>query len=423
MLAITLTGLCVSALARHLPSAGGYYSFVSNGLGERIGFFAAWAYFLYDPLIPTLVILISAGILDQVFKANLGWTVPWWAITLVLLAIVHFITYWGVKPSTRLNLLLGVIEMVIMVALALSIIIHSGSQGLSLVPFQFPDISQGWQNVFLGLAFGVLLFTGFESAAPLAEETANPRKAIPRTVVLSIIVVGLLWVLDGYAMIVGWGTANAAGIATASENPFFSLARQVWGWGWIIVVFALVNSSLASALAGQNAGARVLFALGRARILPMAFGSVHRKHQTPWVALTFQTLLNVVVSLSLGFWLGPIGAFGFIGLLITLGLIVVYALGNIAVIPLYWKRVRQEWSLIRHVVVPIAGTLILAFCFYYSIWPLPTWPLSLSVWLVVFWLIIGAILAGYLWRTRRKALQEAATVLFDDGQKNEVDSL
>ncbi len=182
MLAITLTGLCVSALAKHLPSAGGYYSFVSNGLGERIGFFAAWAYFLYDPLIPTLVILISAGILDQVFKANLGWTVPWWAITLVLLTIVHFITYWGVKPSTRLNLLLGVIEMVIMVALALSIIIHSGSQGLSLVPFQFPDISQGWQNVFLGLAFGVLLFTGFESAAPLAEETANPRKAIPRTV-------------------------------------------------------------------------------------------------------------------------------------------------------------------------------------------------------------------------------------------------
>src|SRR5712672_185844 len=58
MLAITLTGLCVSALARHLPSAGGYYSFVSNGLGERLGFFAAWAYFLYDPLIPTLVILI-----------------------------------------------------------------------------------------------------------------------------------------------------------------------------------------------------------------------------------------------------------------------------------------------------------------------------------------------------------------------------
>jgi cbb3-type cytochrome oxidase subunit 3 len=76
----------------------------------------------------------------------------------------------------------------------------------------------------------------------------------------------------------------------------------------------------------------------------------------------------------------------------------------------------------RHVVVPIAGTLILALGFYYSIWPLPTWPLSLSVWLVAFWLILGAILAGYLWRTRRKALQEAATVLFDDGQNTEGDS-
>ncbi|MBB2914581.1 amino acid transporter [Streptosporangium becharense] len=415
MVAVLLTGLCVASLARKLPSSGGYYTYVSHGLGERAGFVTAWAYFLYDPLLPTLVLLVTSGILTPVIEANLGVHIPWWLIALVLLAVVFTATYRGVKISARLTLVLGVVESVIMVVFAVAVLIRSGGRSLSLAPLEFPDTSAGLQPVFLAFVFAVLLFTGFESAAPLAEETADPRRAIPRTVLWSTIVVGLIWALVAYAMVVGWGVEKIGGIASA-DNPFFTLADGVAGWAWLLLAFALLNSALGAALAGQNAGARVMYALGRSGILPRALARIHPAHRTPSTALVLTTLLNVAVCLGLGTWLGPIGGFTFIGLFITLGVIVVYSLGNIAVIGLYWRRHRAEFNPLRHGVVPVAATAILLAGLYYSVWPLPEWPLNLALGIVASWLVIGVIVSALLWRTRRAELMDAARLTFEDAE-------
>ncbi|GAA5082579.1 amino acid transporter [Thermocatellispora tengchongensis] len=418
MVAVLLTALCVASLARKLPSAGGYYTYVSHGLGERLGFVTAWAYFLYDPLLPTLTLLVTAGILTPVIEANLGVHVPWWLIVLVLLAVVFTATYRGIKMSARLTLVLGVVESVIMVVFAVAVLVRSGGE-LSLAPLAFPDTSGGPQPVFLGFVFAVLLFTGFESAAPLADETADPRRAIPRTVLWSTVTVGLIWAFVAYAMVIGWGLEKIGGIAEA-DNPFFTLADNVAGWAWLLLAFALLNSALGAALAGQNAGARVMYALGRSGILPRGLARIHPAHRTPGTALILTTLLNVVVCLGLGAWLGPIGGFTFIGLFITLGVIVVYSLGNIAVIRLYWRRHRAEFGPIRHGVVPVAGTAILLAGLYYSVWPLPAWPMNLALGIVVCWLAAGVVVAALLWRTRRGALMDAARLTFEDGNDEEI---
>ena len=258
MVAVLLTGLCVAMLAAKLPSAGGYYSYVSHGLGQRAGFVTSWAYFLYDPLIPTLLILISSGILQPALDDGWGIDIPWWAITLVLLTLVYGMTVRGVRISANVTMALGAIECVIMVGLAVWTLVHVGSASLSAKPFAWPDTGGDLHPVFLAFAFGVLLFTGFESAAPLAEETRNPRRAIPRTIVVSIVVVGLVWTFSGYAAVVGW-TGDVTGMA-AGDNPFFVIADGLASWAWILLAFALLNSAIAGALAGQNAGARVLFA-------------------------------------------------------------------------------------------------------------------------------------------------------------------
>ncbi|GAA2907112.1 APC family permease [Streptosporangium fragile] len=414
MAAVLLTGLCVAQLARKLPSSGGYYTYVSHGLGERFGFVTAWAYFLYDPLLPTLVLLVTSGILTPVIEANLGIHIPWWLIALVLLAVVFTATYRGVKMSARLTLVLGVVESVIMVVFAVAVLVRSGGRTLSLAPLSFPDTPEGLQPVFLAFVFAVLLFTGFESAAPLAEETADPRRAIPRTVLWSTIVVGLIWAFVAYAMVVGWGVERIGDIVSA-DNPFFTLADGVAGWAWLLLAFALLNSALGAALAGQNAGARVMYALGRSGILPRGLARIHPVHQTPATALILTTLLNVAVCLGLGTWLGPIGGFTFIGLFITLGVIVVYSLGNIAVIGLYWRRYRPEFSPLRHGAVPVAATAILIAGLYYSVWPLPAWPLNLALGIVVSWLVVGVVVSALLWRTRRDALMDAARLTFEDG--------
>jgi amino acid transporter len=415
MIAVLLTGACVSMLASKLPSAGGYYSYVSHGLGERPGFVTAWAYFLYDPLIPTLLILITSGILQPAIDEGTGVNIPWWLISIVLLTLVYGATLRGVRVSANLTMALGAIECVIMIGFAVALILHSGSAGFSLTPFHAPSTSGGLQPVFLAFAFGVLLFTGFESAAPMAEETANPRKAIPRTIIASIIVVGLVWVFSGYATVVDW-TGDVTAMGTG-DNPFFVLAKGLSGWAWIILALALLNSALAGALAGQNAGARVLFALGRAGLLPAAFGKVHARYRTPAVALTTIFVLNAVVSLGLGAWLGPVGAFSFIGLFVTLGVIVLYVMGNLAVIRLYWRQYRDEFNWFKHVLVPVGASAILAVGLYFSVVPWPAWPLNLAVILVATWLLVGVGLAIALGRTRRDALVRAAALLFESDDR------
>jgi len=135
LVAVLLTALCVSSLARHLPSAGGFVTYVGQGLGKRFGFFTAWAYFLYDPLIPTVSILIAAGFLEQVLKRQLDVSVPWWITTLGCLAVVHFVTYAGVRQSAKLNMILGAGECVMLLLLSIWVIIHAGRVAQFLVPF------------------------------------------------------------------------------------------------------------------------------------------------------------------------------------------------------------------------------------------------------------------------------------------------
>ncbi|MCY0900396.1 MAG: APC family permease [Firmicutes bacterium] len=414
--AMMLTGVCVSELARRLPSAGGYYTFVTHGLGKRLGFFTAWAYFLYDPLLPTLTIMVSGGILAEAFRANFGWNIPWWLIVVVLLGLVQWVTVSGIRPSARLTLVLGIVESLIITILAATLLLRHGTPANLAVPFAFPALTHGIQPLVLGFAFGVLLYTGFESAAPLAEETRDPGRLIPRSVILSIVVVGLIWTFASWGMMVGWGVGRASSISTA-QNPFFTLAAHAWGVGWLLLAFALLNSSLGAALAGQNAGARVIFALGRSGVLPKAFGRIHPKTRTPVVALTVQTLLNLVLSLGLGFWLGPIGGFTFIGLLVTLGVLIVYGFGNMAVLRLMRTRYPKEWRFWRHGVVPVAGALVLVLGFYFSVMPLPPWPLSLAVWVVGIWLLGGAVLSVVLGKSRSADLEGAARLAFEEADE------
>ena len=418
LLAVLLTGLSVSTLAHHLPSASGFVTYVGQGLGKRFGFFTAWTYFLYDPLIPTVSILVAAGFLEQVIKQQWGIIVPWWAITLVSLAIVHFVTYVGVKQSAELNIVLSVAECGLLLLLSACVIARAGAKHLSVIPFRFPE--KGPHALFLGFAFALLLFCGFESAAPLAEETKDAKTAIPRTMISSLLLVGGLWILTAYAMVLGFGINEAPQMLQASENPFFSLANSIWHHGWMLVAVALINSSLAASIAGQNAGSRVIYALARAGVLPSTLAGTHPEHKTPHVAITFQTALNIVVSIALGVWLGPIGALNFIGVLIAIGIIVIYILANISVIFLFLKKYREEWKLLLHFVVPILAVGILALAFYYTVWPVPPRPLSIAEAFVALWLVVGAVLALFLRGKARDALEGAVSMVYraDDGESD-----
>src|SRR5258708_20703571 len=89
----------------------------------------------------------------------------------------------------------------------------------------------------------------------------------------------------GDASAIGWGTGNMAAFATASNNPYYTLAQKLWGAGWWLVFFAIINSTLAVGIACTNAATRVMYTMGLAGTLPSALKKIHPVPQKPYISV------------------------------------------------------------------------------------------------------------------------------------------
>ncbi len=215
------------------------------------------------------------------------------------------------------------------------------------------------------MIFCLLAFIGFEAAAPLGEETADPRRTIPRAVVWSAILVGLFYVFNYYAATVFFGPDRMTEFYAFNEgDPWGFMANEVLGTlGGLLVIFAILNSSIANANAGATAATRSLFAMGRASLLPRFFAAVHPETRAPVNAVHFQAVSALIIAVVLGYLLTsdpyPFGLNVYVFLGTMLGLIFagIYILVNVACFGYYWRERRDEFNVIKHVVVPIIGVI------------------------------------------------------------------
>jgi len=394
-------GISLAQLARHLPSAGGYYTYVSRTVHPYAGFLTAWLYFLYDPTGTAINLAFMGYWLDGTVKAEYGLHFPWWAFLLASTALVTFLVYRGIEISTRAMAILVLAEVAIVVGLAVSCLFLPGEGGVNFSSF-LPVSAPNARGLYLGVVFSIFAFTGFESVAPLAEETENPRRNLPRGIVGSILLMGAFYLFCSWAVLVGWGTDRLESFVRSSENPSFVVARRLWGGAWILVFLAVLKSILAVSIACTNAATRVFFAMGRAGALPGFLAQVHPRYQTPANAIWLQAVLTLAIGLGLGFWIGPDQEFYFMAVVITLGMALVYSAGNAGVIRLYTSERRSEFRWLPHCVFPLVSTAALIWVGYRSVFPLPPPPIGYAPWLVAVWLALGMILVWVFRRAGRE---------------------
>ena len=227
----------------------------------------------------------------------------WVPLTLLCAGIVWYLTYRGISISTRVGVALGLIEIGIMVFVSALLVINAGSRNTISV---FIPGDAGIQPALQGMVFCLLAFVGFEAAAPLAEETRDPKRNTRRAILWSAILIGLFYVFCYYAATVYFGPDKMADfIASNDGNPWGGMAEQVLpGIGSLLVTFAILNSCLANANSGANASTRSVFALGRSRLLPAAFGAVHPTHRTPATAIHLQAIVGIIIAVGLSLYLG-----------------------------------------------------------------------------------------------------------------------
>lgn len=407
-------GNTVSQFSRYMPSSGGYYAFATRGLGNRSGFMATWSYLIYE-------ILGSAGcmgflgyLISDMLQAQFHVNIPWWSFALATMAIIWALTHHGIQLSTRITALLGGLELLIMLALAITFLVHPGPGSIYLAPLKPSSSPHHFGGILAGMVFSILALSGFEAPAPLAQEARRPGKFIGQAIMLSLGSIGIFYIATSYASAIGWGTGDMAAFAS-NPNPYYVLGRALWGAGWWFVGIAIINSAISAGLACANAASRVMYTMGRAGTLPASFGRIHPVHRTPAFALAFVQLFGVVAILLVGWLLRPDTIFGFLETIATLAVIVLYGMANLALTRYMRREQPAKFTLWQHVVVPWIGTLALLPVLFVTVYPEPAWPYNVTP-----YLFVVALLAGFAymqWRESRNpgALSRGASMLVRSG--------
>lgn len=416
-LSCLLVGNTVVQFARRLPSAGSFYTFNSAGLGPTAGFATGWLFWIgYALLAPGLMTALGAFTSDYI-EGTTGTSIPWPIFSAAALAIVVGLSVRSIVASVRVDLALLVAEVAIFSVLCV-IAIATAGDGNSTRLYSFSGSPDGISGVGLAVVFGILSFVGFDAAATLGEETRNPRRNVPLAVGGALVGVGLFYVFATYGLAAGYGIADAGRLEAflGDGAPFVTLAEDKASWITQLVELAAIAGIFSCLLAVHNATVRIMFSLGRDRVLPPSLGSVHPRWSSPYVAVAAQTVFTAVVGFGVGAWLGPgaTGAYGWTGSIATVAIVIVYMMSSIALVRYYARM--PERNVLLHVVVPVLSVLALAYPLYSVGKPGQDWPYGLVPYVVLAWVVLGAGVLLYLRSRHPERLAAVGRVLAVDAE-------
>jgi amino acid transporter len=400
-------GVCLMELARKFPSAGGYFTYVSRTLGPSMGFLTGWVFVLYSPIVAGPSLAVLGQILQDELASNYGITFPWWLSVVIGIPLVTWAGYAGISFSIKFIVGVGLAEFLIVLALALTGLADPGPGGFTFATFS-PSFNPAGLTTTAGFFIVVVLtvqgLTGWEAAVPLAEETENPRRNVPRSIMASILIIGIMLVIAQWGQVVGWGVDDLPNLKTSAEVPGLVIAHRVWGGMWWLTLLAMITSVLGASLACQNVATRMWYSMGRAGVLPASFGRVHPTKKTPTTAVTAQLILSVVLGIG-GPWLfaqingkqdgwgDPWALFIFlIAFVLVLGVIFVYVAANVGLVVYFWTKARDEFSWIKHFLFPVGTSLVLLYSIYAAFVPLPAAPNNWTPLVAAIWLGIGIVI-------------------------------
>ena len=414
----------IGLLAREMPSAGSLATYAARGLHPSVGFLVAWGYVLVGFLIPPLVLLqlgfTTAATLNSEFSgypANLWW--PW---ALLGAAIILAAGFYGIRTSARLGTILGLFEIGVFLVLAIFFVVHAGSNNtLSVFTTKYtPSGFHGIAGVIGGSVYTILAFGGFEGAAPLAEEAKNPRRTIPRAVMLATLLIGALYVFTTYAVDVAYGPNQFHNFTTGTGAASWEgMARSLYGVFWFFVFLAIVNSTIANANAGVNVSTRTAYAMGRIGAFPRFLAQVNAKHRSPELAILTAFVITVAVTLGLGLGYDPVTAFLMVATGLVIVLVAIYILMNAACIGFFARR-GSNFNWLLHLVIPVLGIAVF----------IPAWLTSAGLKVFSFvaplsppesymgpgvagFMIVGVIYLVYLYRRHPQRVVEVGLVHLD----------
>ncbi|MFZ0171211.1 MAG: APC family permease [Acidimicrobiales bacterium] len=400
---ILLVSYSIARLCQHFHHAGSVYGFVGATLGARAGVVAGWGligtYMFY-----AVTTTIAAGIFGTSLLQTLKiWHAPpTWApyvLAGVFMVMIGLLASSPVRRAT--SALLGFEGATVALILLVSVIVlvkllggHApGGNKFTMSVFSLPH-GIGTSKLFQGAVFGFLSFAGFEASATLGEETARPRRDIPRAIIGTVIFGGVYFVFVTAIEGMGFGITAADVTRYAGTGSLLGALGSQYVSAWVgdLVTFGTVVSAFSCALACVVGSSRMLFSLARDAKPGTTLSRVSQRWRTPVPAIIaiIAGAIAVYVVYAGAFGQTAIDIFDTSGTIGTLILLVVYLLTTIGAIKLLFfsgaVKVRR-WE----IVIPVAGAIVLGYTLYRNVWPYPS---GTAAWLPIWaggWLLVAVV--------------------------------
>jgi amino acid transporter len=327
----------------HVREAGAFFSYVTEGLGKRLGMGVAVVALIAYTAIQLGVYGFMGWAVDDTVKRYGGPEVPWPVYALVTIGIVAVLGYRHIDLSAKVLGVALVLEVGVVLVLDLVIFATGGADGINVESFTPSTIMSG--SLGVPVLFALTGFIGFEATAVFRDEARDPERTIPRATYLAVLIIGGFYALSCWALVLGSGTTNVVDVAKATlaghGNMLLDTTQKyLGGVGQDLVNVLLISSLFACVLSFHNVIARYQYVLARKGLLPAPLGRVHGAHHSPGVSSIVQTVTALVLLAAFAvLGLDPlVGVFGSMAGVATVGMVTLMLTTSIAVLVFFTRH-------------------------------------------------------------------------------------
>lgn len=287
--AIFLTAASYGRMATILPGTGSAYTYARKSIAAPVGFLVGWSVLLDYLLLPMMTALLTAVYLHASFPE-----VPRDVFVVGFLVLTTLVNVLGIRAANGINGVLMIVQGGVIAAfllLAVRWVVGHGGAGALDTATPFFRAGVPLSLTAHGASIAALSFLGFDAVSTMSDEARDPRRDVPRAVLLVALVVGAVFVAAAFVaqLVAGPGPlrdASSAGLALTRKVGGETLASAF--------TCGLIAAQIAAGIAAQAGVARLLYAMGRDGVLPgRLFAYVSPRTRTP----TFNLVLSAVVGL------------------------------------------------------------------------------------------------------------------------------
>jgi amino acid transporter len=379
---LTIFSVGYVAMARKVTAAGGFYSFISHGLGRELGMASGLlmvsAYSVFEASLCGGFAYFASLKLNQY-----GYNVSWYWLALAMIALIAILAWFDVHISARILGVALITEVLALLIFDLVTFAQGGENiqasalnpveaftGLDGSTFNGTAVAAGAAGI--GLFFAFWSWVGFEMAPNYGEESKDPKRIVPLAMYLSVVGLGIFYVITSWAAISGYtSTAAAAAQAQTDAASFFLIPAKQFGNELLrdVLSYLIITGSFACGMAFHNTTARYLYSLGRERVLPTALGRTHPKHRSPHVASTTQSVIAALIILGFAVFanvaadstaaasIAYLQVYGLMAFMGVVSILAIQALVSVAIWNYFRTHHPGEHKLWNHTIAPIISVV------------------------------------------------------------------